>query len=509
MRDASVLTLAIALVACTSTEPPPDEDTEVKNYDQQIDGRDGLEPPDTLDAEDLHMCVGDAGRVFVVWLDTRDGFADVWMNRSDDGITFLEEPIRVKQGVGNASRVDMACDGDRVFVTWEDDRDGTSGYENIYMNRSLDGGDTWLEDDLAVDDDPDGIFVAVGPEIAVQGDDVHIVWYDQREGAPDIFMATSTDGGASFGPLLQMSSRRQGDPPEFWSGNPQIALDSAGQAYVVWEDTRSGNHDLFFATADRTGVVATEQVRIDVGDEPGAGFSFFPRLGVGEGGHVYVTWHDTRGGEGRDVFVNYSADGGDTWFDEAIRIEGDPPGFSDSLRPELLVDGATAHIVWQDQRNVGFDIYYRQLEAGVPVDASLEVDVRIDQDVPGSGNSISPVLAMGDDQLIIAWSDLRWDTGEGFNDLYYNVAPLADTDMGWLEEELRLDSMPPGISFTEELQLAVHDGHVYAAWLDGRNGTRDVYFSRNAIGVGVDVNEEYTVEGSESDDTDAPEATEG
>ncbi len=491
---------ASALIgACTSSSVPDEIEPTGTNFDVQIDGQRALEEP--VDSEDLHLCAGGAGQVYVAWRDAREGFSDVWFNRSsDDGATWLDEPVRAKQGPGDASGLSLTCDGDRVYIAWEDDRDGEIGYTNIYLNRSSDGGQTWMPEDLALDDDPEGIAISLGPTLALRGDAVYAVWYDQREGAPDIYMAASSDGGASFGPPRLISSPGPGDPEEYWSGNPEITLDDDGRIYIVWEDTRAGGQDIWVAVSDVGGTAFLANQRIDTGDEPGAGDSFFPRIGV-SGSHAYVVWHDTRAGEGRDIFLNYSSDSGVTWLDAAIRLEDDPAGFSESIRPELVVEGSVAHVVWQDERNVGFDIYYRRVDAGVPEPS----DRRIETDLPGEFNSAAPRMVLADDQLVVAWSEYRHDIGAGYNDLFYSHAPLSDTTTGWAEADLRLDSSIPGTSFTTPVEIAVQQGMVLATWIDGRSGSSDVFFSSTALGSAVDTLASYeglVVDTDVSDDTD-------
>jgi hypothetical protein len=204
-------------------------------------------------------------------------------------------------------------------------------------------------------------------------------------------------------------------------------------------------------------------------------------------GHAYVVWHDSRAGVGRDIFMNYSSDGGDNWFDAAVRAEGDAAGFSESINPDILVDGDTAHIVWQDQRDLGYDIYYRKAVAGVLDETIEELDVRLDTDGPGVGNSDRPSIALNGEDMVVAWRDYRADgADQGYNDLYYNHTLKEDVIEGWADEDLRLDSIADGTSFTEDLNLEIHNGEIYAAWIDGRNGTRNVFFSRTIIGEAVE-----------------------
>lgn len=527
----------VGLASCNGGVPPV-VPCDPCNFDAEIDGG-GLdwnaainEPalaeqwkPDTSDSYDAQMCVS-GENIYVAWYQVNyrlndqgepitdaagvksvDGFVDVYFNRSrDGGITWLAEPVRIKQGRGDASGVSMDCAGERVYVAWEDNRDGETGYQNIYLNFSTDGGDSWQPDDMPIDNDPDGYAISLGPKVALYEGQVHVVWYDQLEGAPDIYIATSINGGKKFQDPVRISGGQEDDEDSqvgvSWNGNPQIAVDKKGRVYVVWESTKNGRQDLFLSTSITGGQTFSVQRRIDTGDERGSNFSFAPKLSVGvvenDAGNdaddvsvAYVVWHDSRSGENRDIYMNYSETGGDVWLDAAVRVETDAIGFSESLEPDIAQVGDEAHIVWRDARNGGYDIYYRKATAGVFDDSEAGKEVRLDTDDEGFGNSVAPKIALAaadGSKLVTAWADYRFDNSDqGFyNDLFYNHFPVEDSESGWAEEDQPIKSLAQGTSFTEGMQIAVINDALVTMWVDGRNGSRDVFFSRVVIGEPVD-----------------------
>jgi hypothetical protein len=486
MKRVLLASLAVLGASCTDGTTDKGVDPSDFNIDVQIDGFAGLEEgSDTYDSRDVNMCATVDGRVYVVWRDERQGPSDVWFNVSKDGgLTWAVAPIRVKQGRGNATGVHMTCSGSRVYVVWEDDRDGETGYENIYMNFTADEGATWEQDDIAIDNDPDGFAISLGPRVALWNGRVHVVWYDQVEGAPDVYMATSANGGKRFGPPVRVSGSQEDDGAgAAWSGNPEIALDQDGRAYVTWEDTRNGKQDIFFAGRADAETEFGPQKRIDVGDTRGDNYSFAPRIGA-DGGHTYIVWHDGRSGANRDIYMNYSPDSGETWLDAAVRVETDAMGFAESLNPDLIVEGNTAYIVWQDARNGGYDIFYRKVVAGDVEGADEEV--RLDAtDDEGAGNSAYPRITKQDSKIAVLWMDYRSDGGDGYNDLYYSFTDLAVEEPVW-SDDVRVDSIGAGSSFTEDHHLAIYEDQLLSSWVDGRSGTRDVFFSRVTLGEAVD-----------------------
>ena len=443
------------------------------------------------------MCQTPDGRLYVIWIDTRgeEGLADIWMNRSlDQGREWLESPIKVKQGLGNAFNPNMDCTDDRVYIVWEDDRDGELEYKNIYFQTSADDGETWLPEDINLDIDPEGLTISQGPQVTAQGGSVHVVWSDNINGAPDIYASSSQNQGVSFSEPIRVDSD---EPGVAYSGKPQLASDALGNVYVLWEDSRDGAIDLYFSASNDQGSSWNPDQRIDQGDDPGSNNSFGPTIGADEG-NVYIAWHDDRNGVGRDIFLNYSADAGATFLEEVSRVDSDNAGFFDSLFPALLVEGDVAHVVWQDARNTGFDIFYRVATAGVFDTAEEGLEFRLDRDQEGFGNSINPRIVSGAGVMTVGWEDFRADPGEGYNDLHYNFLTTGGEEPEWSGEDYRVDSVFEGTSYAVDASWAVNEVdaavEVLTSWADGRNGTGDIYFSHVIVGESADELLEYEYE---------------
>ena len=47
-----------------------------------------------------------------------------------------------------AENPDIACVGEQVFVVWEDDRDSEIGHRNVYFRASQDDGRTWQPEQI-------------------------------------------------------------------------------------------------------------------------------------------------------------------------------------------------------------------------------------------------------------------------------------------------------------------------------------------------------------------------
>ncbi len=421
------------------------------------------------------MCVNGLGHVFVAWIDDRNGTDDLWFNRSEDrGDSWLVSDVKVDRGeLSSVFDPEIACDDRYVWLVWEDDRDGELDNHQIYLARSGDFGQSFTTE-IVVDDDVDGENMSLRPQIAVDGDRVHVAWYDSRHGAYDILVATSDDSGTTFEPPVRVDAD---DAGETYSALPSIAAED-GSVYVAWEDSRNGANDIYVACSNDGGRSFGGETRVDTADSPGLSQSFDPIVAV-DSGSAHIVWHDEAGSNAHadDIFVTY---GGCGAWTPAARVNSGKAGFFESTAPTMQVSGTTAHIAWTDARNSGLDVYYREVRAGAPVGE----DVRLDMGDPeGFSNSLEPKLAYNgaSDEIIVAWRDGRGDTEYNYDDLYYNHAPAGTP---FSSQDLRIDTIGSGESYKTDLQIAIFGRDLLAAWSDGRNGTADVYFHRIPIGEG-------------------------
>jgi predicted amidohydrolase len=85
------------------------------------------------------------------------------------------------------------------------------------------------------------------PDMKIGGGQLCVAWQDDRNGTNDVYFTHSGDGGATF-----VADERVDDTGTGPSGQtgPSVAIDTTAgtRCYVVWEDTRLGNSDIFVAS---------------------------------------------------------------------------------------------------------------------------------------------------------------------------------------------------------------------------------------------------------------------
>lgn len=203
-------------------------------------------------ASDFPQLRVNEGNVYLVWEDvsTAGGGADVIFSRSVDGGASFGAEIVIDDPAGEASSsftptlaIDAGGAGtadDRVFVAWEDRREGTQ----IYTAVSTNGGGSFGAAVRASNSGGGPIAgVTRRPVIAFAGGEVLIVAYnndlDLGTGTEHVFASASIDGGATW----QLTHTRM-DTGSGKALNPAIARSTgsglANAAAVGWTDHRSG-----------------------------------------------------------------------------------------------------------------------------------------------------------------------------------------------------------------------------------------------------------------------------
>jgi len=431
-----------------------------------------------VEANAPRTCQDGQGRIHVVWYDARQEFNAVYYNRSANGgalWNIQDLQLNTPEGTGDAVVPDIACMGDRIYVAWEDHRDGELENGNIYFNYSEDGGETFQVADIALDADEDGDYMSLEPRIFAVGSSVYVTWFDSRYGAYDIFLNASTDGGATW--LPEPVRVDSGDAGSAYSAHPVLAADENGNVIVAWEDSRDGYSDIYVNHSSDYGHSFGVDQRLDIG-APGSADSFLPAIEMSEG-YGYIAWHDTASGQGRDIYLSRSTDSGASWT-SGERTESSAAGLFDALFPALVAVGPELHMVWQDDRSGGHDIFYRRSQdAGVNWDME---EFRLDRDASGSSQSYRPQVRRFDDGHVVAfWEDYRYDgTMVGFNDLLYNYS--TDNGDSWSGADYRVNSNKPGSAYTIDPWMGRSGGELFFVWADGRFGSSNIFFNALLMG---------------------------
>ncbi len=186
-----------------------------------------------------------------------------------------------------------------IYLTWT--IFNAFAVSNIVSSHSSNGGATWSR--------PVVVSELSSLELQVQGsylqvDDkgtVHVTWIDF--GANKVRYSRSTDKGVSFSAVRDISDVQPipGSPSNGTYRTPtlpQLAVDRYptspyyGSVYVIWNDARLGDADIFMVTSRDGGDSWGDAARVNIDPMENGADQFFPSAYVSPQGYLHVMFYD-------------------------------------------------------------------------------------------------------------------------------------------------------------------------------------------------------------------------
>ena len=344
----------------------------------------------------------------IVWYDFRDGNSEIYYKNSTNGGATWSSDVRLTNDLGSSGFPSMAVNGNNIHVVWTDSRVGNL---EIYYKNSTDNGATWSSD-MRLTNDVSESYTFMPQAIAVNGNNIHVVWYDNRDGNFEIYYKNSTDNGATWGSDMRLTNNAS------WSQEPAIAV-SGTNIQVVWRDGRDGaNGEIYYKNSTDNGATWSADVRLT----NDASESAYPAIAL-NGSYIHVVWADWRDGD-QEIYYKNSTDNGATWSSD-MRLTNAAGG---SIYPDIAVNGSSIHVVWGDSRDGNYEIYYKRSPPFPPPaitswgntktnNASLNVTVSISEQITFNATA---------NQTITNWNWFKDGLNQSWN--YYNITLNWDTN---------------------------------------------------------------------------------
>jgi hypothetical protein len=291
----------------------------------------------------------DGSKIYVVWEDDTPGNSKIYFRKSANGGATWQSQVRITSlaGGGGLHNPRIAVHRSKIYVVWMGNAAGNinNAEENdeIYMRTSSDGGTTWQ----AVKRLTFTSTTSWLPAIAVNGSTLYLVWTDYAPMNYEIYFMKSSDEGASW----QASKRLSFSSGSSWY--PSIAV-SGSSLFVVWGDNTPGNNEIYFRKSTNGGASWQGPKRIT--NTPG--HSWNPKIVV-RGQNLYVVWNDWTGGLS-EIYFRTSPDEGISW--QALQNLSNNAG--DSRTPSIAIDSSHIHIVWADYTPNNYEIYWTSSSEG-------------------------------------------------------------------------------------------------------------------------------------------------
>ncbi len=228
--------------------------------------------------------------------------SNILFSKSTDGGQSWTPALRINKTAGNCIDSDSTVEGavpavgpnGEVYVSW-------AGPEGLLFDKSIDGGTTWLQDDIFVsnigggwDYSIPGIMRANGLPVTAcdlsnspHNGTIYINWSDQTNGAQntDIWLSQSTDGGNNWSAPIRVNDDTTNHHQFFtWMTIDQ----TTGYLWFVWYDRRNYSDDrtdVYMACSKDGGQTF---INFRVSESP-----FLPNSSVFFGDYTNVTAHNS------------------------------------------------------------------------------------------------------------------------------------------------------------------------------------------------------------------------
>jgi len=224
---------------------------------------------------------------------------------------------------------------------------------------------------------------------------------------------------------------------------------------------RDGNYEIYYKRSTDGGVSWGADIRLTNAPD----YSWYTSVSV-SGQVVHVVWQDLRDGN-LEVYYKRSSDGGSSWGTDT-RLTNDP---AISGSPSGAVSGQVVHVVWTDDRDGNYEIYYkRSTDGGVNWGADTRLTNAPDY-------SLNPSVSVSGQVVHVVWNDLR----DGNFEIYYKRS--TDGGVSW-GADTRLTNAPTISTYPS---ISVSGQVVHVVWTDNRDGNEEIYYKRDPTGnlVGI------------------------
>ncbi len=460
----------------------------------------------------VHPAVGyhEDGTAVIAWCDERNGNADLFMRWYDANGNVLQSDTLVNDDGGTASQLYPAlcvAYNDTGFVVWADTRNGNA---DIFMQKFTMKGELIGSNQLIhTDEDGDE---QNHPAIHIGDSTIVVVWDDYRHGHQDIYSRTFDLNGNPVSELFKVNTDttyteqsypavfvekrgffvsswidyREGYPnvytQQYWSYDgpngdnvlmnqdgyssnqeePAASMNNQGISCTCWQDERHLYADIFVQFRNENGDALGNNLRVNTTSD--SRYKTSPDCDINAKGESVVVWrYDDR--EGFMEIRGQRFDENHQPVADNFTINENGNEIADN-NPSVAIDASGAFsVVWRDTQDDGYGIYIRHYNAegasqGSPMlinDNAIAADLR------------NPAIAKDTSgYTLVVWEDNRSGNYDIYCQWIDSNGVFMDDNLLVISDTLNAYQGNPKVSLNA-------NGQGIIAWRDNRPGYPGIF----------------------------------
>jgi hypothetical protein len=293
------------------------------------------------------------------------------------------------------------------------------------------------------------------PDIAVDSQGtVYVVWQDDTVGGSGLLYSTLSAGDGNWSTPQSISGTSS------ISASPRIAVDQQGSLHVVWQDSIGGEPGIYWAVRSSDGSWSTPQQITGTSANSSA-----PDVAVDAQGNPHVVWEEELAEGNTDIIYATKSDESD-WLTQ--NISNDHEG---SASPSIAIDDqGNLHVVWQGDPLQITGGYLDILYTAKPSNGDWSAPVDISHNQRPSAHARIAVDGEGNPHVV-------WE--ETYDEYATDIRPRYNTKSGgnWLAQpENILPSSTEGIMFCHpDIAVDPTTGNPQVVWYDNTRQTGEGY----------------------------------
>ncbi|HCA42818.1 MAG TPA: hypothetical protein DEP28_06145 [Bacteroidetes bacterium] len=323
--------------------------------------------------------------LYAVWSDYRAGGGQIYFKKSNDGGNSWGSDINITNSMYGGNMPKVSVSGNDIHVIYFENNPTISTIA-IYYKRSTDNGNTW-EPAVRLSTNNNNTEKAY---ISSSGSMVYVIFLAQNVNPFQLFLRVSSDGGATWGPNINVSNETSTLPNLSDITSSGLNVHIVSSARMIPE-----RDDIIHLKSTNAGVSWLPYVILT---NDSSSFATSPSISL-SGNNIHTVWTDING-IGSQIFYSRSSNGGSS-FSNRNQLTFNSP--QSSLRPDITSSGNNVHIAYDvGTGGIGNEVYYlRSINSGVTFDSAFKVST-------SNSGAKQPSVATAMSSVNIIWQDVRF-----------------------------------------------------------------------------------------------------